>query len=252
MPNYAIKPPGAIPGAGAPEIDLVYQHKIWEIMVELGTHNNTPREVCNRLNEWAQSQIELQSKFPGMFKTQIWNKPPSYRTVVRYSKKFRNHPPISATLSQGFRYPDAMEHVGWEYNRVSLECLRYYSEHFGIRPPVGLVKWFCRMAEARESNLSNSNTREAETRQIGIFAEIYWGCDLLVGLGQPIPDLTALELRLAWKSWDLGADHAGYKKDSAKKNIDPDDPIIDYSNPQWVLMLSMPSFMQGRVTIDRT
>lgn len=217
---------------GRPETNLAYQKKIFEFMV-VHQLEGKPKEVMILLQNWIK---EREGSLQNL---------PSYTTVHRLMKKFRKSPLMSLEPLKPFHYPGDMRHIGWEYGRVPLECLRYYSNRFGVRPPVGLVHWFCRMAEARESDLSNPDNFDTEADQVGLYAEICWFSDLVEALGKPAPDLTTLELRLSWKSWKSDSDDLGYRSDAHEKGLDPDGPLLDGHRPYWLLLTDMPTFMDS-------
>ena len=220
------------PRGGRPETNLAYQKKVFEFMIVNGLEGK-PTEVMTLLKDWVKDKEGSLQNLP------------SYTTVHRLMKRFQKTPLMNLELLRPFHYPGDMRYVGWDYGRVPLECLRYYSKRFGVRPPVGLVHWFCRMAEARESDLGDANNFETEAGQIGLYAEICWFSDLVEALGKPPPDLTALELRLSWKSWRNDGDAPGYRSDAQEKGLDPDGPLLDQHRPYWLLLTDMPTFMDS-------
>ena len=189
-----------------------------------------PKEILRLLKEWAtEKEIPLQNL-------------PSYTTIHRLMKKFEKTPLMNQESQKPFHYPEDMEYVGWEHGRVPLECLHYYSRNFRIRPAVGLVQWFCRMAEARKSDLSDSETLSIESTQIGLYAEICWFSEIVKSLGKPAPNLMGLELQLSWKSWE-GNSEVGFRSDAEEKGINPNGPLVEIDESYWLLLTDMPTFM---------
>ena len=227
---------------GRNPIDMAYQNKIWEFMVDFGLERK-PGKVHELLQEWATTQQAKQASLPPLFKEAKWESPPSRKTVQRYVEQFRENPPMSPFKHKRFQFPDDMEHIGWEHSRTALDCLRYYLSEYDVRPPVGLVQWFCRMAVARQSDLSDYTTASPELFQIGVYAEVCWFRDLVRAMGKAVPPATKMELALAWKFWETGEYDPSFVDIAKAHGIRPDAQLIDIRKEQLRLVTEMPIFL---------
>ena len=109
---------------------------------------------------------------------------------------------------------------------------------------MGLVQWFCRIAIARQSDLSDSNHVDTELHQIGVYAEVCWFRDLVAAMGKPVPVATNLELALAWKKWNRDTDVPSYEAVAERHETSPDAPLVDIRKDHRRLLTEMPIFME--------
>ena len=230
------------PHRGRPEIDIAYQDKIWELMVDFGLEHKYS-EVHSRIREWAKTKQAKQASWAPLFREEMWSHPPSKKSVQRYVERFRKHPPISLAKRKQFRYLDDMDFIGWEHSRTALDCLRFYLSKYDVRPPVGLVQWFCRIATARRSAIVDPHLDSVELHQIGLYAEVCWFRDLVAAMGKAVPNATKLELALAWETWRTGAADPSYVDAATKHGISPDDTLVEIRKDHLRLVTEMPIFM---------
>lgn len=228
---------------GRPEIDIAYQDKIWEVMIDFSLEHRYS-EVHARIQEWAKVKQVAQASWHPDFREEEWNYPPSKKTVQRYVERFRKDPPIPRAKRKQFRYPDDMDLIGWEHSRTALDCLRFYLSKYDARPPVGLVQWFCRMAIARRSALADPNPDSVELHQIGLYAEVCWFRDLVSAMGKGVPNATKLELSLAWETWKKRDDGPSYVSAAETHGISPDGPLVGIRKDHLRLLTEMPIFME--------
>ena len=104
------------------------------------------------------------------------------------------------------------------------------------------MQWFCRMAVARQSVLSDYTTTRTELHQIGLYAEVCWFRDLVDAMGKAVPPATKLELELAWKFWETREYDPSFVGIAEAHGIRPDAPIIEIRKDQLRLVTEMPIF----------
>ena len=122
----------------------------------------------------------------------------SMRQVVRYRKQYKDVLAQEAqdklkaehvdSLMKPFRFPEDIgdgDHlVPDNRTEYALDAYDFYLTNYGVKPMLGLVKHYARIAASRPNMTGPDNLPQA-----ALFAEMYWYADLveLVG-GDPRPD----------------------------------------------------------------
>ena len=248
---------------GRPGIDPAYKMKVYEIAIRNDLWGK-PKRVLELLGEWKKTREKEIAQ--GSRKTDVLSfysvkpdkpegmpKLPTKDTVQRLLKKLQSEPFMHNPAQREYHYPTSSSYADAIDPSTPLACLRFYQDKYDVRPSVGLVRWFCEMAAAIRVNFTEPDEESIGTEafQVAVFAEACWLAELIESLGEPKPDLTVLETKLAWRSWEFGTEDQNTYNDkwrayanACKKNgFTTDAPLVNIPVKFWLLASDMPAFM---------
>ena len=294
---------------GRKGIDPLYKMKIHEIAIRYDLWGK-PTQVLNLLKEWkktrdkeiAQSNRETDvygvwvmpdkpETLPALpaletvrkllksleSKPEVLQELPTLDTVQRLLKKLESKPYMHNPAQREYHYPTDNPYADFLDPSTPLTCLRFYQDKYDVRPSVGLVRWFCEMAAARQVNFAKLEEENREKISVGemsadqaeqlmdatafsvaVFAEVCWLAELIESLGEPKPDLTGLEMQLAYRSWEFETQDQtldnpkwrAYTRACKKNGIATDAPIIEIPGKFWLLTLDMPGLSSYRRSVS--
>lgn len=269
---------------GRPRVGASIKMKVYEIAIRYDLWGK-PKEVLDRLTEWLNTrQKEIDNEYPTIdafgrmvaFKPKLLPEPPAYSTVFRLLKELQKKPFMHNSAQKEYHYPTNNSYADAIDPSTPLACLRFYRERYGMRPAVGLVRWFCEMASARRVNFAEDPKEEdeewdqfgdeptvidlttfgdigsytdAEAFQVALYAEVCWLAELIESLGEPKPDLTVLETRLAWRAWEIeegSLEWETYSRSCEELGFSTDAPLVNIPQKFWLLESDMPTFLGKR------